>query len=95
MFFQEGNDMFGTRIRNFYPRRVGDVLVGGKFIGKAEKYNINIISNRILELMDPIDNSTDAPAFFTAARVKRDILKSSIVGLTFADKSWDGDMPVH
>jgi len=90
LFFQEGNDMFQTRIRNFYSRRVGDVLAGGKFTGKAGKYNMNILSVRTIEFEDPVADTTDPPAFYTAARVKRDILKSSTVGLTFADKSWDG-----
>ncbi len=90
LFFQEGNNMFMTRIRNFYSRRIGDVIAGGKFTGKAGKYNMNILSVKTFEFTDPVDDSIHPTAFFTAARVKRDILKSSTVGLTFADKSWDG-----
>ena len=90
LFFLEGNDIFETRIRTFYSRRVGDVMAGGKFTGKAGKYNMNILSVRTFEFNDPVTDFSEPPAFFTAARVKRDILKSSTVGLTFADKSWDG-----
>jgi len=89
LFFLEGNDMFGTRIRNFYSRRVGDVLAGGKFTGKAGKYNMNILGVKTFETTDPINDTTEPEAYFIAARVKRDILKSSTVGFTYADKSWD------
>jgi len=90
LFFQEGNDMFKTRIRNFYSRRIGDVVAGGKLTGKAGKYNMNFLGAQTFEYTDYADDSVHAPAFYSAGRVKRDILKSSTVGLTFADKSWDG-----
>lgn len=89
LFFLEGNNIFQTRIRNFYSRRIGDVLAGGKFTGKAGKYNMNFLSTRTFEFTDPVTNFTQPAAFFTAARVKRDILKSSTVGVTFADKTTD------
>ena len=90
LFFQERNDMFQTRIRNFYSRRIGDVVAGGKLTGKAGKYNMNFLGVRTFEFTDYRDDSINPPAFFSAGRVKRDILKSSTVGLAFADKSWDG-----
>lgn len=89
LFFLEGNNIFQTRIRNFYSRRIGDVLAGGKFTGKAGKYNMNFLSTRTFEFTDPVTDFTQPAAFLTAARVKRDILKSSTVGVTFADKTTD------
>jgi len=62
--------MFGTRIRNFYSRRVGDVLAGGKFTGKAGKYNMNILGVKTFETTDPINDTTEPEAYFIAARVK-------------------------
>ena len=90
LFFIEGNDMFQTRIRTFYSRRIGDVLAGGKFTGKAGKYNMNILGVRTFEMEDVVNDTVEPPAYFIAARVKRDILKSSTIGLTYADKIWDG-----
>lgn len=85
LFFQEGNEMFDTRYRLFYSRRIGDINYGGKFTGKAGSYSMNIMSVRSVE-----NQSLKEPAaFFTVARVKKDILKSSTIGFTFVDKSSD------
>jgi len=86
LFFLEGNEMFSTRIRTFYSRRIGDIIYGAKFNGKAGKYNLNLLNvgaEKISSLEEP-------QSYYTAFRVKRDILKSSTAGLTFVDKSWDG-----
>ncbi|MCD4731479.1 MAG: carbohydrate binding family 9 domain-containing protein [Bacteroidales bacterium] len=86
LFFQEGNEMFSTRIRTFYSRRVGDIIYGAKLTGKVGKYNLNLLNvgaEKIPSLEEP-------QAMYTAFRVKRDILKSSTAGLTFVDKSWNG-----
>ncbi len=84
LFFQEGNEMYQTRISTFYSRRIEDIAYGAKLSGKIGAYNFNVLSVRSLE----IEEINEPPAFFTAARVKRDVLKSSIVGLTYADKTW-------
>ncbi len=86
LFFQEGNEMYRTRIRTFYSRRIGDIDWGGKVTGKIGDYGFNVLAAHSPEIADE-----DQPgAFFTAARVKKDILKSSTIGLTLVDKSWDG-----
>lgn len=86
IFFQEGNELFKTRIKTFYSRRIGDIDYGTKLTGKVGGYNMNFLNTRTLAN----DDLQEPAAFFTTARVKKDILKSSSVGLTFADKSWDG-----
>ena len=85
LFFQEGNEMYNTRIRTFYSRRIEDIAGGAKISGKVGAYNFNVLSVRSLE----IEEEDEPPAFFTAARVKRDVLKTSMVGLTYADKTWN------
>lgn len=86
LFFQDGNEMFQTRIQNFYSRRIGDMQYGGKAIGKVGKYQFNGLFARTEEIP-----STEEPkAWFNSIRVKRDILNSSNIGLTYADKIWDG-----
>ncbi len=85
VFFLEGNQMFATRIQTFYSRRIGDIDAGAKLNGKAGKYAMNILGVRSRE-----DTTRDEPqSYYIAARVKRDILSSSTVGLTFVDKSWN------
>ncbi len=85
LFFQEGNEMYSTRIRTFYSRRIQDILYGAKLNGKAGKYNFNAMNVRTLQSAEE-----DEPAsFFTTARVKRDFLESSTVGLTAVDRRND------
>lgn len=85
LFFQEGNDMYKTRIKTFYSRRIQDILYGAKLNGKAGKYNFNAMNARSLQMSD----GDEPPSYFTTARVKRDFLESSSVGLTAVDKRND------
>ncbi len=83
LFFQEGNEMFAMRYRPFYSRRIGDINYGVKFTGKAGGYGMNILNVR-----SPENSELGLPAaFYTAARVKKDIFKSSTIGAIFVDKS--------
>ncbi len=83
LFFQDGNEMFGTRISTFYSRRIGDMRYGGKMIGKAGKYQFNTLIARTKE------GPENPAAWHNAIRIKRDILESSILGFTYADKITD------
>jgi hypothetical protein len=82
LFFQEGNDMYNTRFRTFYSRRIQDIDFGERLNGKTGGYQFNIVNVRTPRIPD--DN---ANYFFTAASIKRDILKSSSLGLIIVDKS--------
>ncbi|MFH0755697.1 MAG: DUF5916 domain-containing protein [Bacteroidota bacterium] len=81
LFFQEGNEMYSTRIKTFYSRRIQDILYGAKLNGKAGKYNFNALNVRTLQS----DIESEPPSFFTTARVKRDFLESSSVGVMAVD----------
>lgn len=85
LFFQEGNDMYDTRIKTFYSRRIEDIMYGGKAIGKVGKYNFNAMNVRTIRN----EESNIPPSFFSTARVKRDILESSSLGFTAVDKRND------
>jgi hypothetical protein len=85
LFFQDGNEMFSTRIQTFYSRRIGDVLYGGKVVGKVRKYQFNGLFGQTKENTD-----LQIPgARFTAFRMKRDILESSTLGISYTDKITD------
>lgn len=84
LFFQEGNEMYNTRIRTFYSRRIQDIDFGNRLNGKIGKTQFNILNVKTPEMSEK-----DPSTFFTAARAKIDFLKSSSLGLTFVDKSWD------
>ena len=82
LFFQEGNDMYNTRIKTFYSRRIQDIDFGSRTTGKIGKIQFNI-----LNVITPERDKTPS-TFFTAARFKYDFLKSSTLGMTMVDKSW-------
>ncbi|MDX1702565.1 MAG: DUF5916 domain-containing protein, partial [Melioribacteraceae bacterium] len=82
LFFQDGNEMFNTRIQTFYSRRIGDMNFGGKAIGKIGDYQFNGIFARTKENI----GTNEPESNFTAVKIKRDILKSSSIGFTYTDK---------
>ena len=82
LFFQEGNEMYSTRIRTFYSRRIQDINFGERLNGKIGDYQFNVLNVRTPEL-----SSGELPSFFTAAALKKDILNSSSVGLIVVDKT--------
>jgi hypothetical protein len=82
VFFQEGNEMYNTRLETFYSRRIGDIAGGVKLTGKTGKTNINFINT--FE-KNAADSSGNKP-MFTIFRAKRDILKSSSIGITTTNK---------
>ena len=85
LFFQEGNEMYDTRIRTFYSRRIEDILYGAKVNGKAGKYNINALNVRTIQGME----DDEPPSFFSTVRMKRDFLESSSLGFTAVDRRGD------
>ena len=88
IFFQEGNEMYNTRLQTFYSRRIGDISGGVKLTGKAGKTNINLINAFDKNAVD----STGNKPMYTAIRVKRDVLKSSSIGFTGTNKLLDERM---
>jgi len=84
LFFQEGNEMYNTRIKTFYSRRIQDIDFGNRLTGKVGRTQFNVLNVKSPEMSD-----VEPATFFTAARAKVDFLKSSSMGFTFVDKSWD------
>ncbi len=93
LFFMDGNELFKTRIKTFYSRRIGDVLFGGKVNGKIKDFSFYAMNSQTKpdSIVEP-DTSIYVPtANYTAIRVKKDILNSSSIGFTYVDKKWDGN----
>jgi hypothetical protein len=82
LFFQEGNDMYNTRIRTFYSRRIQDIDFGERLNGKIGGYQFNVLNVHTPQL-----STGEHPFFFTAASLKKDVFNSSSFGLTMVDKS--------
>lgn len=84
LFFQEGNDMYNTRIKTFYSRRIQDIDYGARLTGKIGKAQFNL-----LNVISPELSAENPRTILTASSVKYDVLKSSSVGVTLVNKSWD------
>ncbi len=85
LFFQEGNEIFNTRIQTFYSRRIGDIDYGGKLTGKTSGSTFNLLTAHSPAGLE----ANGSGAWFTALRIKNDILRASTIGLTVVDKTWE------
>lgn len=93
-FFVEGNSFFETPYDLVFSRRIGsrgNILWGGKLTGKVGEYSLGVLGNQTGEF--GLFNETDSPletraesAWFSAMRLKRDILKRSNIGILVANK---------
>ena len=86
LFFIEGGELFRTRIRTFYSRRIGDIDYGAKLNGKAGSYQLALIG--VGTRPDEIHHKPSST--FSVFRLKRDIFRSSTLGLTAVNKEWRG-----
>ena len=95
-FFVEGNSFFETPLDLFFSRRIGslgDILWGGKMTGKVNRYSIGLLGAQTgnfdaLEVGQPLRSKEEA--WYSAVRVKRDILKRSNVGALFTNREHSG-----
>jgi hypothetical protein len=81
-FFLEGSEVYSQRIQLFYSRRISDIYAGVKLYGKSGGYEFSGLSAQTKEDEEAGIDSAN----FTVFRLKRDVLKSSSVGLLAANK---------
>jgi hypothetical protein len=82
-FFLEGNSQFRQRIRTFYSRRISDIDVGGKVLGREGPWSFAGIYTRA----NP--SGEDGLADYGVARAQRDLGRSNI-GLIAAGRRFEG-----
>jgi len=85
-FFLEGSEVYSQRIRLFYSRRISDIYAGVKVYGKSGGYEFSGLSAQTKKDEEAGIDSAN----FTVFRLKRDVLKSSSIGLLAANKLVDG-----
>ena len=94
-FFVEGNSFFETPYDLMFSRRIGsrgNILWGSKLTGKVGDYSIGVLGNQTGEFrFSDSTPSEKEEAWFSAIRVKRDILKRSNVGILFVNKEQPSD----
>ena len=92
-FFLEGNELFKNRIQAFYSRRIGEINFGAKAVGKSGKNTFAIIGVNTKKAEDNPMTSDDEsfPEYNMGVfRLKRDIMKSSTLGMMYIEKKWHG-----
>ena len=98
-FFVEGNSFFETPYDLMFSRRIGsrgNILWGSKITGKVGKYSVGVLGNQTGEFgFSESTSSEKEAAWFSAVRVKRDILKRSNVGILFVNKEQGGSDRFH
>jgi hypothetical protein len=98
-FFVEGNSFFETPYDLMFSRRIGsrgNILWGSKLTGKVGDYSIGVLGNQTGEFgSSETASSQKEAAWFSAIRIKRDILKRSNVGILFVNKEQGGSDRFH
>lgn len=87
-FFLENEDFFRTPMDLFFTRSVGDPSAGIRLTGKDGPYSVGLMTSddRSPGLAVPDYSSlSGVRAYFTVARVSRDIFKQSTVGAIYTD----------
>jgi len=83
-FFLEGSELYNQRIRTFYSRRIEDILVGGKALGKQGPWTTAFLTTQT----DPIEDL--GRANFAVGRLQRDVFGRSSVAVMFDNRNLDG-----
>ena len=85
-FFLEGSEIYQQRIRLFYSRRISDIYGGAKVYGKVGGYEFQGLTAQTREDEERGEDSAN----FTVFRLKKDVMKSSNIGLVAANKLVNG-----
>ncbi len=85
-FFLEGSEIYSQRIRLFYSRRISDIYAGAKVYGKSGGFEYSVLSAQTQKNEELGEDSAN----FSVFRLKKDVLKSSSIGLLAANKLVDG-----
>jgi len=88
-FFQEGNEMFVQRIRQFYSRRIGDISWGAKSNGTIGGTGFSAIITS--EDLVPEGGNTAEAANYGTLRLQHSLARGSNVGLLAATRDFNGD----
>jgi len=85
-FFLEGSEIYNQRINLFYSRRISDIYGGAKVYGKVKGYEFQGLTAQTKENQETGESSAN----FTVFRLKKDVMKSSNIGFTAANKLING-----
>jgi hypothetical protein len=83
-FFLEGNEMYSQRIRQFYSRRIGDIIWGGKGVGTFGQTDFSAIATS--EDIEVEDTGSIERADYGIARFQHGLPGGSTIGLLAANR---------
>lgn len=93
-FFLENASFFNTPIELVFTRRIADPQFGARMTGKVGRYAVGILwaddqsPGRSVLASDPLAGNR---AYFTIARVNRDIFKNSTVGVIYTERRFQNE----
>lgn len=76
-FFLEGIELFSTPNNLVHTRRIIDPIAGGKFTGKFGRFSVAHLT--------ALDERPGRDALANITRIRRDIMRNSVLGLTVTD----------
>ncbi len=79
-FFLEDSEQYRQRIRTFYTRRIGDIKLGGKVLGRRGGWQYSILTAQS-EPSSPREDDFLESGNYSVARVVRDLWGSSSLAL--------------
>jgi hypothetical protein len=88
-FFLEGNEKFSQRIRQFYSRRIGDIVWGGKGTGAGGGVDYSVIVTS--EDVQADETGRTARADYGVARLQYSLPRGSTIGLLGANRRLRGE----
>ncbi len=88
-FFQEGNENYSTRIRQFYSRRIGEIPWGMKINGKYDDWKINALSTNSDPATSGVNVDEGEKANYSVFRVNREFGNGSNIGMIGANRYYD------
>lgn len=81
-FFLEGIELFSTPNQLVYTRRIVDPIAGGKVTGKFGAFGVAHLT--------AVDDTGRGNAVFNVTRIRRDLGRNSVAGITLTDRSGEG-----
>lgn len=93
-FFQENANFFQTPINLYFTRRIVDPQAGVRLTGKLGPWGIGLLAiddqspGRLVPDHDVLRRKR---AYFTIARITRDLWKQSHIGIIYADREFSAD----
>lgn len=88
-FFQEGNEMFSQRIRQFYSRRIGDISWGAKSNGTLRRTGFSAIFAS--EDLITSGGASEETANYGTLRLQHSLARGSNIGLLAATRDFEGE----